>query len=348
MITKSRGFHTVLCQVVALLIGVTAGVVGPETVWALALPGPLVNSAWLQKNRDSIVILDVRADVESFSKRSKGRSPVNPCGAGIKGKGPAVVAGHIPGAVLVRWSLVTAQKKVAGKKLDGWLPERADFERLMQRSGVNGGSLVVVTGKGEQIIHVAMAARLYVTLKYYGHEKVALLDGGVAAWMQSGGKVAFGRSRSKRGNFKAESGKTSWIATLKDVQGMSPSRSGGGELLDNREAAAYLGLARKMPKVDEKWKGHVPGAKNFPVSYLANSMGPAATLFDIGTIRQVANLIGTDLNRPITLYCNAGVLASLGWFVAHELMGNEQARLYDGSMQEWVGTKQPVTVMKRE
>ena len=43
-----------------------------------------------------------------------------------------------------------------------------------------------------------------------------------------------------------------------------------------------------------------------------------------------ANTTGKTIN-----YCNTGVLASLGWFVLHELEGNQQAQLYDGSMHAW-------------
>ena len=348
MMEKNRWLPWSWGKRIVLLLVILAGAMGTMSVWAKGLPGPVVDADWLEANSKAVVILDVRADVDSFSKRSKGRSPVNPCGAGIKGKGPTVVAGHIPGAVLVRWSLVTAQKKVKGRKLDGWLPEQSDFQRLMQRSGVNGDSLVVITSKGEKAVHAAMAARLYFTLKYFGHEQAALLDGGTAGWMQTGRKVDFGRSRAKKGNFKAGPGKAAWIAGLDDVKALSHKQHGEEQLLDNREAAAYLGLARGLDKVEEKWKGHIPGAKSLPLSYSVNTMGPSATLFSTGTVRQVADLTGIDLDKPTTVYCNSGVMASMGWFMLHEVLGNENVRLYDGSMQEWVANEKPVAVLKSE
>ena len=349
MLNRTVWFNRLFAKECAvLIITMLVWLMLPVASWAEALPGPLLQSDWLEKNLAKVVILDVRMDVDSFNKRSKGRSPVNPCGAGIKGKGPTVVAGHIPEAVLVRWSLVTTQKKVYEQKMDGWLPEKEDFQRLMQRSGVNANSLVVITSKGEKIQHMAMAARLYLTMKYFGHEHVALLDGGTAAWLQSGRKVTFGRSRTKPGNFKAGSAKTAWIATLPDVEVVSQSQESGEQLLDNRESAAYLGIAQHMEKVADKWKGHIPGAKNFPVSYMANSMGSAANMFASKTLRQVAELTGIDPAKPTLLYCNSGVMASLGWFMFHELFGNAKVRLFDGSIQEWVAAKKPVTVMKME
>lgn len=310
------------------------------------LPDPLVDAGWLGKNAGKIILLDVRADVNSFSKRSKRGSPVNPCGAGVKGKDAEPVAGHIPGAVLVRWSLLTAQKDVGGQKIDGWLPVLADFERLMQKSGVDSGRPVVIAYKGERAIETAMAARLYYTLKYYGHDQVAILDGGTAAWIQSGGKVKFGRSMGRRGNFKAKPGRTDMLAVIDDVKTIS--ESGKGQLLDTREPAGYLGVARNLARVDAKWHGHIPGAKNVPLTLLSNDVGPAAVVFDKDTLQQSLSLMGVSSDTPTTVYCNSGVMASVGWFVLSELLGNGNVRLYDGSMQEWAVSKMPLAAMKND
>ena len=321
-------------------------IIGTGFASADTLPGPLVDVDWLEKNVEKITLLDVRADVNSFSKRSRGGSPVNPCGAGVKGKEAEPVAGHIPGAVLVRWSLLTTQQDISGKKTDGWMPSRDDFERLMQKSGVNKGQAVVIAYKGEKAIDTAMAARLYYTLKYFGHDQVALLDGGTAAWIQSGRTVKFGRSKSSRGNFSAGPGNTEIITVLADVKAIS--ESGKDQLLDLREPAGYLGVARNIASVDSKWHGHIPGARNVPLSLLSNDVGPVAYLFDTETLQQSLSLMGADPNTPTTVYCNTGLMASVGWFVLSELMGNASVRLYDGSMQEWMLNKMPVSAMKND
>ena len=336
----ANGIKKVVIASAALVIGFF---IGAGTARADVLPGPLVDVDWLDRNLDKVTLLDVRADVNSFSKRSKGGSPVNPCGAGAKGKEAERVAGHIPGAMLVRWSLLTTQRSVAGKKTDGWLPAREEFERLMQKSGVNKDSALVIAYKGERAVETAMAARLYYTLKYFGHKDVAILDGGTAAWLQSGRKIMFGRSGGKRGNFSAGPGRTEMLAALGDVKNIS--ESGKGQLLDIRDPAGYLGVASKIASVDPKWYGHIPGAKNLPLTLLSNDVGPVAYMFDEDTLRKTLKLMHGSEDSPATVYCNTGVMASAGWFVLSEMLGNPNVRLYDGSMQEWTLEKMPVTAL---
>ena len=285
------------------LILTVSSLTGAGSAHAESLPGPLVDVGWLDGNLDKVTLLDVRADVNSFSKRSKGGSPVNPCGAGVKGKDAEAVAGHIPGAVLVRWSLLTAQQTVAGQKTDGWLPPGDDFERLMQKSGVNKEQPVVITYKGEKAIETAMAARLYYTLKYFGHNQIAILDGGTAAWIQSDRKVKFGRSKSARGNFAAGPGRTELVAVLSEVR--DTSESGNGQLLDVREPAGFLGVARNITSVDPMWHGHIPGSINVPMTLLSNNVGPAAVLFDSDTLRQSLSLMGAVADTPTTVLWRA-------------------------------------------
>ncbi len=320
--------------------------IAASTAYAGGLPGQLVDVDWLDKHLKDVTLLDVRANVSSFSKRSRGGSPVNPCGAGVKGKEAGPVAGHIPNAVLVRWSLLVTRRLVAGHETNGWLPERTDFERLMQKAGVNKNIPVVITYKGEKAIETAMAARLYYTLKYYGHDEVAILNGGTSAWIQSKRRVKFGRSKSRRGNFSAGSGRAEMVADLAHVKAISDS--GSGQLLDVRTPAAYLGVAHAIVSVNPKWRGHIPGARNVPMTVLSNDVGPAAVLFDKETLRHTLTLMDASPDAPTTVYCNSGIMASVAWFVMSELLENPNVRLYDGSMQEWTLEKMPVTAMKRD
>ncbi len=313
------------------------------TVSAVQLPGPLVDTQWLENNLDQVVLLDVRKDVKSFEKKSRGAGAVNPCGVAQK-KGPLKVAGHIPGAVLVPWKKVTAKREVAGKKLKVLLPEKGDFERLMQKSGVDNDSALVITGKGKAVAHTALTARLFWTLKYFGFDNVALLDGGTAQWIKEKRKIEFGRSKAKKGNFKATAERTELLASMEDVEKLAKGQ-GTEQLVDTRSTAEYLGLTASGKFMAPGNKGHISGAKSFPVSLYANSRG-IATIYDKDLIKQVAVLFKVDTEVPTVFMCNSGVMASLAWFVTHELMGNKKVRLYDGSMHEWSHRGKPLVSMR--
>jgi len=98
--------------------------------------------------------------------------------------------------------------------------------------------------------------------------------------------------------------------------------------------------------VDPQWHGHIPGARNVPMTVLSNDVGPAAFLFDKDTLQQALALMDASQDSPTTVYCNSGIMASVGWFVLSELLGNSKVSLYDGSMQEWALEKMPITAMK--
>lgn len=313
------------------------------TVSAVQLPGPLVDTEWLAKNLDEVLLLDVRKDVKSFEKKSKKKEAVNPCGVKQK-KGKLEVAGHIPGAVLVPWKKVVAKRKVGDKEIKTLLPEKEDFERLMQKSGVDNDSTLVITSKGEAIINTALAARLYWTLKYFGFDKVALLDGGTAQWIKDKQKVEFGRSKAEKGDFKATAERKEILAQMEDVEKLTEGE-GAEQLLDVRSTEEYLGLTASG-KVAKGVKGRVPGAKSFPIGLFADSLG-TATIYDKDKIRQAAELFKVDTEAPTTVMCSSGVMASLVWFVMHELMGNEKVKVYDGSMHEWSHRGKPVVSMKK-
>jgi thiosulfate/3-mercaptopyruvate sulfurtransferase len=316
---------------------------------AVTVPAPLVDTKWLKENLDNVVILDVRNDIDSFKKRPRGAGLVNPCGpGGKKGSQPLVVAGHIPGAVLVPWKQVTGKRKVDDVEVKVLLPEKEEFEELMQESGVNNDSAIVITSKGQQPVHAAMAARLYWTLKYFGHDNVALLNGGTAQWRLDKNRVKFGKSDPDEGTFKVRTVRPDMLAMMDHVRKLSKGEGGDEQLLDVRGKDVYLGLTRGGRFVPPEGMGHIPGAKNFPVSFMVNTMGPAATLYSQDKTQRVAELIGIDLSKPTTTYCDTGVFSSLGWFALHELAGNKNVRMYDGSMHEWATTGNPVARMRIE
>jgi thiosulfate/3-mercaptopyruvate sulfurtransferase len=300
---------------------------------ALQVPGPVVDTAWLDKHLGEVVLLDVRADTESFHTKSRSKmGGIQACGA-VGSGGESSVSGHIPDAVLVPWQRLRTKRVVGDVILEGMLPSASDFERLMERSGVNADSAVVITSKGETPMNDAMAARLYFTLKYFGFNNVALLDGGTAQWADEKRHLDYSRSRASKGSFKVGKPQESILATTDAVR--DAVKGDGVQVLDVRAPEVYLGLTYHPLFVKPEARGHIPGAKNYPLGLFANTMGPAATLYPTAEIQKTAQLLNVSTEQPTIVYDETGGQASLAWFVFHELLGDKQTRLYDGSMNEW-------------
>lgn len=323
-----------------------AGLLVARAALAAPLPGPTVETDWLAQNLPNVVVVDVRSDEESFSKKARaGIGGMQACGAGGSASA-AAVSGHIPGAIYIPWDQIRADRKVGDLKVVGELPSKSVFERWMTRSGIGKDSAVVVTSLGATPQDASEAARLYWSLKYYGHDNVALLNGGTAKWASEGREVEYGKSRAAKGDFTAGEGRPNLLASTDDVQ---KATAGGVQLIDVRSQEVYLGLTYHREFVQPHAKGHIPGAKNFPLTLFVNSMGPAATVYSAQQVKDVAALLGVDPSKPTIVYCETGGQAALAWFVLQELVGNKNVRVYDGSMNEWSGDKsRPVVSMKFE
>lgn len=315
------------------------------TTWqaqAAQVPGPVVDTEWLAGNLKQTVVLDVRRDPQSFIRKAGGGGEVagvQACGA--KGGGGGV-SGHIPGSALVEWKAIAVKTKGDGGDLFDMVPDKAAFEKLMRESGVNQDSAVVIANPGDNFSAVADGTRLYWTLKYFGHDNVAVLDGGVAKWAAEKRDIEFGRNKPGNGNWQAGEERRELLADLGDVQ--KAVEGGGAQIIDIRTPEFYLGLTHKADKVAKK--GHIPGAKNLPFLVLGKESGEKGTTFySVDELRRVVGELGIDPTRPVISQCNTGHLASSGWFVMHELLGTEDARLYVGSMNEWaIDSARPVSI----
>ena len=307
------------------------------TAQAVALPGPLVTTDWLAQHSEQVAILDVRADPESFNRPP--RFHVDPQ------TGDAYlleVGGHIPGAVLVDFGSLRSRRMVDGRPVDKLIPDQDTFARLMRSYGVDQDSAVVIVTRGESSDDLTLGTRLYWQLKYFGHDHVALLDGGVAQWLLQGREVTVEPTTTRPGNWRATDARRELLASSDEV-----ARAVAGneaQLMDNRPVSQYLGTA-KQPYVSAP--GHIPGAKVFPTELLAEPAAPAKFL-PIATLRTLVREMGLDPQGKTITYCNSGQLASGGWFVLSELLGNKRAKLYDGSMHQWSLEQRPVEYLKME
>jgi thiosulfate/3-mercaptopyruvate sulfurtransferase len=306
---------------------------------ATKLPGPLIDTAWLAENKDDVVILDVRKDVKSFIG-----APVYRKDKKTGKEKLEKVAGHIPGARLVDYKKVRATRVVDGKKIEKLIPERSEVEMLMRSLGVNEDSAVVIVSRGADNLDITMATRLYWQMKYFGHDNLSVLDGGVAQWLHDGHKTSAEPPAPviEEGNWIATAQRDELLATTQEVA--DAIQTGEVQLVDNRSLSQYLGTYKKSYVGA---KGHLPGAKSFP-SELMTGPENKAEFQSRDELVALSTAMGIDPDTPSITYCNSGHLASGGWFIMHELLGNKQVQLYDGSLHEYTTVSKDLKTMELE
>ena len=303
---------------------------------ALQVPGPLVDTDWLEQHLDEVRILDIREDIESFTrkavlvrKRFTGDLRLRRPGA------------HIPGAVLVDFLNIRTSREIDDRNVRYMTPDKAEFEELMQSWGVNNDEPIVITSQGTGNGAVTMATRLYWQVKYFGHNNVAILDGGTASWLLEQKPASIETNVLQPGNWLAREERVSLLANSDDVARAITDEN--TELVDTRSLGFYLGML-KQPYVRKN--GHIPNAKVFP-NELLSSAGAPAYFSDPEELQKVADALAINSRANLITYCNSGQFASASWFVFHELMGNPNVRLFDGSMHQWALEKRPVEKIKR-
>ena len=274
------------------------------TAWAAELPGPLVSTEWLAEHQEEVLILDLRADDTSFLE-----------------------SGHIIGAIPLDFRKMRGTEDEGGVTLDSMNLPAEQFTALMQSVGLDQDEPVVLTHRGRGPDDVGYAAYVYWQLKYFGHDNVALLDGGTDRWIAEDREYWGEEEVAEPGNFVAAEPDDTIHATTDEVKAMVDDP--GRDVLDARFFSFYVGMDRRdtIPKA-----GHIPTATLFPF----DSMFAADLTFrPQEQLADAAGAVGLAADRPVAAYCNTGHVSAISWFVLSELLGYRDASLYDGSMLAW-------------
>ena len=272
---------------------------------AAAETQPLVSAAWLNAHlRDAnLLVLDIRSAIDGS-------------------KPEAFAQAHIPGAVHSDYD--KAGWRITRNNVPFMVPTTPELEKLIGDLGIDETSHVVVVPAGVNVLDFGSAARTYWTLKYAGVGNVSILDGGLAAWKAAGYALDTGAHAPSPAIFTAAID-NSILALAPDVEKIE--QSGGATLVDARPASFFRGK-EKAPAAAAY--GHIPGALNLDSARFydpaANRLKPKAEL---------AAIAGELPAGAVVSYCNTGHWAATDWFVLHELLGRDYARLYAGSMVEW-------------
>ncbi len=282
-------------------------VLAPVAAAAVELPGPVVQPAWLAGHRDAVQVLDVRVDAAGFT-----------------------VDGHIPDAVLVRADDLRTTRTRQGRQDKRMLPGPETFRTRARGWGLTPDQPVVVAPSGKSPRALADATYLYWALRHYGHESVALLAGGTAAWKAAGHDTSRKVVLPRPTDYKVGEAGGTVLATTEDVAAIV--EDGRGRLVDARPLPYYVGL-RKKPWVARA--GHLPDAVHLPYTLLTRN-GGSSRLRDGATLDRVARVMDVPRDAsPLVVYGNSGRVASLVWFVLSELLDHRDTRLYDGGMHAW-------------
>lgn len=299
---------------------------------AVTLPGPVVSADWLAANQSEVQILEVRGDVISYT-----RAPEFDVDKKTGKKFLVEVGGHIPDSTLLDFKKVRADRMIDGKKIKYLIPEKADFEKIIQAVGINSDKPIVLVPVGLDMSDIDEALRAYWQFKVYGEDNLAVLDGGMAGWLSEGRDFSTVAPSKSGGTWVSKGDRKELIASSEQVA--AASKSGKSTLIDARQPAQYFGL-NKRDYVGAY--GHIAGAKELAPELLAKPAKGALYFWDKNTYNALFVANGMNPKMPAISYCNSGHLAAGGWFVMSELVGNKATKLYDGSLYLWTLEGRPL------
>jgi thiosulfate/3-mercaptopyruvate sulfurtransferase len=231
--------------------------------------------------------------------------------------------GHIPGAVGWNWRKDLQDqvvRDVAGKEA---------LEELLGKSGITPDTNIVLYGDNNNWF----AAYAYWALKYYGHDKVQLVDGGRVKWEKEGREYTTEGPEIAKTNYKFKGSPREDLRAYKDHV---LSKIGKAALVDVRSPKEYSGellAPENLPQEGAQRGGHIPTAASIPWATAVNAED--GTFKSNEELKEIYGGKGVVPNKEVIAYCRIGERSAHTWFVLHELLGYPNVRNYDGSWTEW-------------
>ena len=228
---------------------------------------------------------------------------------------------HVPGAVFFDIDKVKDMRN----PLPHMLPSADEFARAVGALGIGAGDRVVTYGGR----HGIASARVWWTFRVFGHDAVAVLDGGLPKWRGEGRPLESGAVVPAPRRFAARY-RPELVRDLESMRANVESRR--AQVVDARSHGRFV-ATEPEPRPGLRG-GHIPGSTSLPYDKLFRPED--GTLLPASELQRVFAAAGLDLAKPVVTTCGSGVSAAVLALGLH-VLGRLDVPVYDGSWSEWAG-----------
>lgn len=265
----------------------------------------LVSANWLKENlnNEKLVIVDCRFNLmdKQYGKRS-------------------YEEGHIKGAVRVdiETELSSEVKEHGGRHP---LPNIEELKNTFENIGINNDSIIVAYDEGD----LAAPSRLWWILKYLGHDKVYVLNGGINEFKEISEEITQEIKSIKKGNFKVEINEDMRVNMEYVKERLYKDNVA---IIDSRENQRYKG---EFEPVDKK-AGHIPSALNY---FWMDILNKDKDKLSLKSKEELENYFETLKNYDeVIVYCGSGITACPNSLALSE--AGVKHKVYAGSFSDWI------------
>ncbi len=225
--------------------------------------------------------------------------------------------GHIPNAVFVD---MEHELSTPHPQLHFMLPDAHTFANAMSRYGVSDDSFVVTYSTTSHW----WATRLWWMLKVFGHEQVAVLDGGFQKWQAEGRPIETGPAGAHPiGHFSVREPNTDMVATRDDV--LNAINAADICIINALRPEQHAGTGG----VHYGRRGHISGSISIPALHHVKEDNT------FKSESELRSMFGDALRNPeVITYCGGGIAAT-SVALALEMLGHKKVKVYDASLTEW-------------
>ena len=273
----------------------------------------IISAEWLlSQDSDSITILDASYFLPTMGRDGRAE----------------FVQEHIIGAQFFDIDTI----KDETDPLPHMMPFASIFEAAMRDIGVHSDQQIIVYDNSPFL----SSARAWWMLRYFGHLAVCVLDGGMEAWKQAGGKTEQGNPPAETGSFTAGPPEKAGLILFDELR-KAVENGSAQQIIDARATDRFNGLAPE-PRAGLR-AGHIPGSLNLPINSLLDAQ--TGKLKTEQELQKLFDDAGFDMNLPSVTTCGSGVTAA-GLTLALAILGKTDIRLFDGSWSQWGASDAPI------